>query len=100
MKTRIALGAGLLLTLGTAVAGTIFYGQSGQAQSDEYGASHYHGQYRTGAQYHSSQPVRSAEVEQSVAAPASDPSQPTPEMIAMWKATAASTDYISPKAPI
>jgi len=27
MKTRIALGAGLLLTIGSAVAGTLMYGQ-------------------------------------------------------------------------
>ena len=32
MKTRIAVGAGLLLTLGTAMAGTLIYGQ-GQGRS-------------------------------------------------------------------
>jgi hypothetical protein len=32
MKTRIAVGTGLLLTLGTAMAGTLIYGQ-GQGNS-------------------------------------------------------------------
>lgn len=68
MKTRIALGAGLLLTLGTAVAGTLMYG------NDETSA--------TG----SSVVTATADV--------------TPEMIAMLKATASSTDYVAPKAPI
>jgi hypothetical protein len=71
MKKRIALGAGLLLTLGTAVAGTIFYGQS---------------------DYHSGELAPAV-------APTTSPA-PTVEMIAMWKATAASTDYMAPKAPI
>ena len=75
MTKRIALGAALLLTLGTAVAsGTFFYGHEPVAEtavqitlpSDHEPVSH----------------------------------EVTPEMIAMWKATAASTDYEAPKAPI
>jgi hypothetical protein len=94
MKTHIALGAGLLLTLGTAVAGSIFYGQSGQ--SAQYDESTQAGQYVTSSEQYSF--TQSAEVAQPAAS--SDASQPTPEMIAMWKATAASIDYIAPKAPI
>lgn len=73
MKTRIALGASLLLTLGTAVAGTFFYGH---------------------------QPVG---VTAQITLPSDhEPSaqQVTPEMIAMWKATASSTNYEALKAPI
>ena len=71
MQTRIALGAGLLLTLGTAVAGSLIYGQDPSSQTlDSY------------------QPMSQVEPEV------------TPEMIAMWKATAASSDYIAPKVPI
>ena len=69
MKTRIAIGAALLLTLGTAVAGSMLYGQ-------------------TSAQ----------EVVQ--AATPSMQDEATPEMIAMWKATATSTDYIAPRVPL
>ncbi|MGH8175159.1 MAG: hypothetical protein ACREV5_02715 [Steroidobacter sp.] len=72
MKTRIALGAGLLLTLGTAVAGTLMFGQSHSTHLDAYQPN-----------------VASI-----------DARDVTPEMIAMWKATAVSTDYISPKVPI
>ena len=77
MKKRIALGATLLLTLGTAVAGTFLYGheQAGAAVLDE--------QQITLPSDHEPRA-------QSV----------TPEMIAMWKASAASTDYDAPKAPI
>ena len=71
MKTSILLGTTLLLSLGTAVGGSSFYGQSA---SDEVVTS-----------------VSTFDV----AAP-----EPTPAMIAMWKATAASTDYVAPKAPI
>ncbi len=71
MSTRIALGTTLLLTLGTAVAGTWMYGQG---QSDPSLVPY---PQVSGAQ---------AEV--------------APEMMAMWKATAASTDYIAPKVPI
>lgn len=74
MKTRIAFGATLLLTLGTAVAGTFFYGH---------------------------EPVV-AETTRITLPSDNDPvsQEVTPEMIAMWKATAASTDYEAPKAPI
>jgi ABC-type arginine/histidine transport system permease subunit len=73
MKKRIALGATMLLTLGTAVAGTFLYG---------------HEQAR--------ETVR-------ITLPSdNDPATQriTPEMIAMLKATAASTDYEALKAPI
>lgn len=73
MKTYIALGTALLLTLGTAVAGTLLYGDDQPVQTTD-----------------SYQPASTA-----VAQP-----QVTPELIAMWKATAASTDYIAPKVPI
>ncbi|HEY5754477.1 MAG TPA: hypothetical protein VIU34_01580 [Steroidobacter sp.] len=78
MKKRIALGAAMLLTLGTAVAGTFLYGHE-QAAMEQV-------------------------AEQQITLP-SDNQQPstqsvTPDMIAMWKATAASTDYEAPKAPI
>jgi hypothetical protein len=77
MKKRIALGTAMLLTLGTAVAGTFLYGHE-QAATDQM-------------------------AEQQITLPSDN--QPstqtvTPEMIAMWKATAASTDYEAPKAPI
>ena len=68
MKTRIAVGAGLLLTLGTAMAGTLIYGQG-----------------------------RSATVQPEAL---SATTQVTPEMIAMWRATANSVDYIAPKVPL
>jgi hypothetical protein len=72
MKTRIAAGAGLLLTLGTAMAGTLLYG---------------HG--------------RDAVVQPEVAATAiTAATQVTPEMLAMWRAEARSTDYIAPKVPL
>ena len=71
-KRRIALGAALLLTLGTAVAGTFLYGHEPAAM-----------------------------VEQQITLPSdSSISTVTPEQIAMWKATAASTDYEGLKAPI
>ncbi len=77
MKKRIAVGAAMLLTLGTAVAGTFLYGheQAGSQQT----------------------------VEQQITLPSDNQSSSqsvTPEMIAMWKATAASTDFEAPKAPI
>ncbi len=77
MKKRIALGAAMLLTLGTAVAGTFLYGHE-----------------------------QTALVEQQITLPsdtrvlAAVRRACTPEQIAMWKATAASTDYEAPKAPI
>jgi hypothetical protein len=72
MKTRIALATGMLLTVGTAVAGTLIYGQGKQAASPELAPS--------------------------VAISATD--AVTPETFAMWQATASSDDYIAPKVPI
>jgi hypothetical protein len=69
MKARIAFGAALLLTLGTAMAGTLIYGQ-GRA------------------------------VAQSPVAAAAAETQVTPEMIAMWRATSNSADYVAPKVPL
>jgi hypothetical protein len=77
MKKRIALGAAMLLTLGTAVAGTFLYGQE--------------------------QAAKERVAEKQITLPSDNQSSRqtvTPEMIAMWKATAASTDYEAPKAPI
>lgn len=73
MKTRIAIGAALLLTLGSAVAGSIIYGQERNAPSA---------------------------VEPATVATPADRNSVTPEMIAMWKATAASADYAAPRMPI
>lgn len=69
MKTRIAIGASLLLALGTALAGTLIY--------------------RTDA---------SLELNGATAAPSAQ--EPTPEMIAVWKATARSSDYIAARVPL
>jgi hypothetical protein len=74
MKKHIALGTALLLTLGTAVAGTFLYGHE-QAATEAVQIT---------------LPSDHESTAQSV----------TPEMIAMWKATAASTDYEALKAPI
>jgi hypothetical protein len=73
MKKRIALGSALLLTLGSAVAGTFLYGQQATTETVQI-----------------TLPSDHAPVTQMV----------TPEQIAMWKATAASTDYEALKAPI
>lgn len=73
MKKHIALGATLLLSLGTAVAGTFLYGQEPVTETVQITLP-------------------------SDSEPASQ--QVTSEMIAMWKATAASTDYSAQKAPI
>ena len=70
MKTRIAVGAGLLLMIGSAVAGTMMYGQ-GRAE-----------------------PARDSAV-----VPVAQ-QQITPETMAVWKATATPADYISPRTPI
>ncbi|MET0497546.1 MAG: hypothetical protein ABW106_04635 [Steroidobacteraceae bacterium] len=72
MKTRIAVGCGLLLTLGTAMAGTWIYGQgkNDTVEKDEIVVAE----------------LRSQKV--------------TPEMIARWKVTATSTDYIAPRVPL
>ena len=74
MKKHIALGAALLLTLGTAVGSTFLYGHERAV----------------------------AETVQITLPSGKDPARQrvTPEMIAMWKATAASTDYVATKAPI
>lgn len=73
MTKRIALAAALLLTLGTATgAGSFFYGHE-QAET--------------------AQITLPSDHEPAV-------QQVTPEMIAMWKATAASTDSAGLKAPI
>jgi hypothetical protein len=73
MKTRIALGAGLLLTLSTAVAGTLMYG-SKVAQTEAVAVP---------STITAETPV-------------------TPEMLAMWSAQTDSDDddYIAPKVPI
>jgi hypothetical protein len=67
MKRHILVGTSLLLTLGTAVAGTLMYGKD---SSSEFETS-------------------------SVAQ-----EQPSQATIEMWKATASSSDYLAPKAPI
>jgi hypothetical protein len=71
MNTRIVLGLGLSLTLGSAVAGTLIYGQ-GQA----------------GSVYEAPTELMNSEV------------APSPEMIALWKATAVSAEHHAPKVPI
>lgn len=70
MKTRIALGTVMLLTLGSAVAGSFIYGGRAALRTEVTVAA----------------PVISKEV--------------TPEMIALWKATATSSDYTAPRVPI
>jgi hypothetical protein len=72
MKTRIALATGLLLMVGTAVAGTFIYGQGKQ--------------------------VPAPQIAPAVTISASD--AVTPEMFAMWQASAGADDYLAPKAPI
>jgi hypothetical protein len=74
MNTRIALGIGLSLTLGTAVAGTLIYGKDHAGQA--------------GALY------------QATGEAMNSGAGPTPETIAMWKATAVSIEHYTPKAPI
>jgi hypothetical protein len=71
MKTHIAIGSLLLLTLGSAAAGTYLYGQGQSEQSTPYFSE-----------------------------PVADSQAVTPEMMAMWKMSASSTHYIAPKAPI
>jgi hypothetical protein len=70
MTKRIAVGVSLLLTIGSAVGGTFIYGQADAERITAGGM-----------------------VNAQAAAP-------TPYTIAMWKATAASADYISPKVPL
>lgn len=69
MKKRIALGVGLALTLGTAVASMYGRGETDSALDLEMQTD-----------------VSSPEVSAAT--------------LAMWKATAASTDYMAPKLPI
>ena len=71
MKTRIAVATTLLLTVGTAVAGTLMYGQGTQTAAPETAP---------------------------LAISADD--AVTPEMLAMWSAADDSDDYIAPKVPI
>ena len=72
MKTRIVVGAGLLLTLSTAVAGTLMYGNT-VAQTEAVALP----------------TTITAET------------QVTPEMLAMWSTQAGKDDdYIAPKVPI
>ena len=71
MKKHILVGTTLLLTVCTAVAGTFKYGHGSSAAIDSYSPS--------------------GSVAQE---------QPSAETIALWKATANSSDYIAPKAPI
>ena len=74
MTKRIAFAAALLLTLGTAAgAGSFFYGHNEAGQPVQITLPSDH-------------------------EPAAQ--QVTPEMIAMWKATAASTDSEGTKVPI
>jgi len=74
MTKRIALAATLLFTLGTAAgAGSFFYGHNEAGETVQI-----------------TLPSDSEPVAQTV----------TPEMIAMWKATAASADSEGTKAPI
>ena len=72
MNIRILLGTGLLLTLGTAVAGTLLYGQGAPAASRELDA-----------------PIA-----------LSATSTASPEMLATWAAAASDDDYVAPKVPI
>jgi hypothetical protein len=71
MKKHILVGASLLLTLGTAVAGTFIYGRDSNLTLDSY----------------DSNTTRVAEL-------------PSAATIDMWKATSSSADYMAPKAPI
>jgi hypothetical protein len=70
MSNRIVLGGMLLLTLGTAVAGTFLYGQEASYQA---------------------QPIATEAVA------VEEPSEAT---IASWKATAVASNFLQPKLPI
>lgn len=72
MNIRIMLGTGLLLTVGTAVAGTLLYGQGAPASA----------------------------VEGAPLVTLSATSEVTPEMLAAWAATDSADDYLAPKVPI
>jgi hypothetical protein len=69
-RIGIAVGASLLLTIGSALGGTFMY-----AQTDAEGTT--------------ADAMANAQA-----------SAPTPYTIAMWKATAVSANYISPKVPL
>ena len=72
MKTRIVVGAGLLLTLSTAVAGTLMYGST-VAQTEAVAVP---------STITAETPV-------------------TPQMLAMWSTeTGEDDDYVAPKVPI
>lgn len=71
MKKHILIGTSMLLTLGTAVAGSFVYGRAADSTLKTY------------------EPAMSRIAQ-----------EPTPTTIAMWKTTAASADYTAPKAPI
>ena len=72
MKTRIVVGAGLLLTLSTAVAGTLMYGST-VAQTEAAAVP----------------TIITAET------------PVTPDMLVMWNArTGVDDNYIAPKVPI
>jgi hypothetical protein len=72
MKTKIAIGTVMLLSLGTALAGTFIYTKEKSAG----GALEF-------------APIESQSLDDL-----------TPETIAKWKATAATTDYSPPMLPI
>ena len=72
MKTRIIVGAGLLLTLSTAVAGTLMFGNS-VAQTEAI----------------------------AIPSNVTAETPMTPEMLAMWSSQPdRDNDYIAPKVPI
>jgi hypothetical protein len=71
MKKHILVGTSLLLTLGTAVAGTLMYGQASSTSPESYDQ------------------VNGVAAEQL-----------SPATIEMYQATASSSDYLAPKAPI
>jgi hypothetical protein len=71
MKKHILVGTSLLLTVCTAVAGTFMYSHAPSAAVDSYA------------------PATSVALE-----------RPSLATIEMWKATASSSDYLPPKAPI
>jgi hypothetical protein len=71
MKKHILVGTTLLLTVCTAVAGTLMYGQGPSIAVESYSPA-------------------------SVVAE----EQLSPLTIEMWKATATSSDYMAPRAPI
>jgi hypothetical protein len=72
MKTKLTIGAAMLLTLGSALAGGLML------QKDASGSA----------------------LEMTSGAAVIDTHEVTPEMIAKWKATAASSDYSPPMLPI